>query len=89
MSVSEESFGTNGSGSDGVVPKMPMGSTEAGAFHRGRVEFTNMQLEDLPEGSRLIPGMTLRAEIKVGKRSVLSYFLNPITRVFGESIREP
>jgi HlyD family secretion protein len=88
-SISEESFATNGSGPDGVVPKMPMGSEEAGAFHRGRVEFESTKLEELPEGARLIPGMTLRAEIKVGKRSVLSYFLNPITRVFGESIREP
>lgn len=89
VSVSEESFSSSNGTSDGAVPTMPMGSTQSGAFHRGRVSFESTQLDDLPPGSRLIPGMTLRAEIKVGKRSVLSFFLNPITRVFGESIREP
>jgi hemolysin D len=43
----------------------------------------------LPEGARLIPGMTMSAEIKVGSRTVLGYFLNPITRGLSESIREP
>ena len=89
VSVSEESFSTNSGTSDGVVPTMPMGSTQSGAFHRGRVSFDATTLEDMPEGARLIPGMTLRAEIRVGARSVLSFFLSPITRVFGESIREP
>jgi HlyD family secretion protein len=50
---------------------------------------TNTKLESLPEGARLIPGMTLQAEIKVGSRSVLSYFLNPLTKGLSESIREP
>jgi HlyD family secretion protein len=36
-----------------------------------------------------MPGMKVRAEIKVGKRSVISYFLYPIIRVFDESLREP
>jgi hypothetical protein len=31
----------------------------------------------------------LRAEIKVGRRSVISYFLYPIIRAFDESLREP
>jgi len=37
----------------------------------------------------LIPGMTMSAEVTVGRRSIISYFLNPLTRVLGESIREP
>jgi HlyD family secretion protein len=85
--ISEESFAANGGGNQGVLPA-PV-KEESGAFHRGRVELMSTQLDEMPEGARLIPGMTLTAEIKVGRRSVLSYFLNPITRVFGESIREP
>ena len=61
----------------------------SGAFHRGTVEFSSTKLDSLPAGARLFPGMTLSAEVKVGSRSVMSYFLNPITRGFSESIREP
>ena len=36
-----------------------------------------------------LPGMTVTAEIVVGKRSVLSYLLWPLTKALNESIREP
>ena len=51
-------------------------------YHRGQVALEKTAL-------RLIPGMTVTAEIKVGTRSVISYFLYPITRALTESIREP
>jgi HlyD family secretion protein len=38
---------------------------------------------------KLIPGMTLTADMKVGTRSVLAYLLGGVVRVFGESMREP
>jgi HlyD family secretion protein len=53
------------------------------------VELTSTKLEAMPTGSKLIPGMTMAAEIKVGTRSIISYFLNPLTRGLSESIREP
>ena len=59
------------------------------AFHRGQISLTETSLDYLPEGARIIPGMTLTAEIKVGTRSLISYFLYPITRGFEESLREP
>ena len=43
----------------------------------------------LTPGFRLMPGMKVRAEIKVGKRSVISYFLYPVIRALDESLREP
>ncbi len=46
-------------------------------------------LRNVPEGFRLMPGMKVRAEIKVGKRSVISYFLYPVIRALDESLREP
>ncbi len=62
-----------------------------GAVHRAQVEIGGgaEALRGLPEGARLIPGMTLTAEIRVGERSVLSYFLLPLVRGVRESIREP
>ena len=54
-----------------------------------QVVLTKTGLEHLPDGVRLIPGMTMTAEVKVGVRSIISYFLYPITRGFNESIRDP
>lgn len=82
-SVAEESVspGTGGS----VSPS----SEGSGVFHRSQVTLTSDTLRMMPDGARLIPGMTVTAEVKVGSRSVISYFLYPIRRGFGESIREP
>ncbi|GAB6040525.1 HlyD family type I secretion periplasmic adaptor subunit [Endothiovibrio diazotrophicus] len=46
-------------------------------------------LQGLPPESRLIPGMSVAAEIKVGRRTVLSYFLYPLMKGFDQSLREP
>jgi hemolysin D len=37
----------------------------------------------------LQPGLVATAEIKTGKRSIISYVLNPILRMSDESMREP
>ena len=59
------------------------------SFYRARVLLSDTRLDRVPEKFRLIPGMTVIAEIKVGKRSVMSYFLYPLLRGLDESIREP
>lgn len=88
VTISEESFAAGGSDpTTSVLPNSDRGGS--GAYHRALVKLTDTRLDSLPEGARLIPGMTLRGEVKVGSRSVLSYFLNPITRGLSESIREP
>jgi hypothetical protein len=42
----------------------------------------------VPRDFRLIPGMTTTAEIVIGKRTIISYLLDPIVRLFDESLRE-
>ncbi|MCX7174630.1 MAG: HlyD family type I secretion periplasmic adaptor subunit [Proteobacteria bacterium] len=59
------------------------------AYYLSRIQLGNSQLKKMPEKSRLLPGMTLSAEIVVGKRSVISYLLWPLTKALDESIREP
>jgi HlyD family secretion protein len=61
----------------------------AQAFYRARVTLTSASLRNVQDSYRLIPGMTVAAEIKSGERSVLSYFLYPLIRGLDESIREP
>jgi HlyD family secretion protein len=61
----------------------------AGAVHRVSVDLEGPGLSGLPEGAAPIPGMTVTGDVRVGTRSVLAYFLSPITRGFAESLREP
>ncbi|NGM23765.1 HlyD family type I secretion periplasmic adaptor subunit [Roseomonas stagni] len=87
-SLSLASFSQGAQGVPGE-PEAPVAANGSGAFHRARVEITAQQLVDLPPGARLLPGMTLTAEVMAGTRSVLSYFLNPVLRGFREAAREP
>jgi hemolysin D len=59
------------------------------AFYRSRINLLSSTLRDVPDGFRLMPGMKVRAEIKVGRRTVISYFLYPVIRALDESLREP
>ena len=58
------------------------------AFYSGRVTHLENTLVRVPADTKLTPGMTLTAEIKIGERSVLSYFLYPLIKAFDESIRQ-
>ncbi len=60
-----------------------------GALHRGHVAVSTGAFARMPDGAALLPGMTLSAEIKVGTRSVLDFFLEPLLRGLDESLREP
>jgi HlyD family secretion protein len=62
---------------------------QADSFYRTRIEILATKLRDVPDGFRLMPGMKVRTEIKIGKRSIITYFLYPIIRAFDESLREP
>ena len=58
-------------------------------FYRARIILTSAELRAVPESFRLIPGMSLTAEIKVGTRSVISYLTYPVIRALDEGMREP
>jgi len=56
---------------------------------RARVTLADTRLRGLPEPVRLLPGMSVSAEIKVGQRKVVSYFLYPLLRGLDTAIKEP
>lgn len=60
-----------------------------GPYYLGRITLNSTKLKKVPEDTRLIPGMSLSAEIVVGRRTVISYLLYPMISMFDESIREP
>jgi HlyD family secretion protein len=58
-------------------------------YYASRIKFDGSQLKNVPPQSRLLPGMTVSGEIVVGRRTVMSYLLWPLTKAFNESLREP
>jgi hemolysin D len=65
------------------------GAGDGSAVHRVVVALGDARLADLPNGTGPMPGMTVSADVRVGTRSVLAYFLAPITRGFAQSLHEP
>jgi len=58
-------------------------------YYKVRVALTNVDLHNVPEGFRLIPGMTLTADVHIGTRSVLMYIVNGAAQGMHEAMREP
>lgn len=56
--------------------------------YRTRIKLSPGGLRNAPKDFRLIPGMTLTAEINLGERTVLSYLTDPLVRAMDESLRE-
>jgi hemolysin D len=61
----------------------------ADVYYSARITLGDTKLKNMREGARLLPGMTLSAEIVVGERSVMSYLSWPLTKGLNEAGREP
>lgn len=58
-------------------------------YYKLRCTVDASNFHNVPDNFRLIPGMTLQADIRVGSRSVAMYILRGSVRGFSESMREP
>jgi hemolysin D len=81
--ISEDAFRRDNFGNPSLLAQ----GTDA--FYLSRINLGKAKLKNLPPYAKLLPGMTLSAEIVVGKRSVISYLLYPLSRTVDESIGEP
>jgi len=68
---------------------VPVPSNTSEPFYRARVAIDRVDLHGTPAGFRLMPGMPITADIKVGKRTVLQYLLGRALPVASEGMREP
>lgn len=90
--ISEDAFrrgdsaSLGGSGGGGTTASAQPGME---AYYTSRIKLGAQRVNHMPDKTRLLPGMTLTAEIVVGKRSVISYLLWPLTKATNESLREP
>ena len=63
---------------------------DLGPVYPVRVSLTGHELPNRVNGrtGRITPGMTVSADVKVGSRRVIEYFLGPILRYRDQSLRE-
>lgn len=54
----------------------------------GSVYLVKIEVTDVPEGISVISGLSGSVEIKTDQRTVMEYFLEPIIKGFGESLKE-
>jgi hemolysin D len=78
--VSQDSFSPD--------PKAEGAGHSKAPYYRVLVDLLDTNLRLPQDRVQLIPGMAVTAELKVGRHSVMSYFLYPLLRGLDESIRE-
>lgn len=54
----------------------------------GSVYLVKLEITDVPEGIDIVSGLSGSVEIKTDKHTVMEYFLDPIMKGFGESLKE-
>jgi hemolysin D len=86
-SVSSNSFAPE-QVQQGVVTDIS-GTPNAGLFYRTEIKITKNDLHNIPPGFILMPGMPLEGDIKVGKRTIISYLLKRVLPAFTTGMREP
>ena len=58
------------------------------SYYRARIVVTG-KLKNVKKDFRLIPGMEVQAEIKVGSRRLIEFLIYPLIKALDESAREP
>jgi HlyD family secretion protein len=71
----------------GSVP-VPQNSSGT-LYYRSRVTLDQINLRGVPKDFRLVPGMPIKADIRVGKQTVLRYLMGKTIPLVTEGMREP
>ncbi len=89
--ISADSFTTSSQGAAGGPSQTTTDSGPAGGetYYRARITLDKITLHDTPTTFHIVPGMPVAADIKVGKRTVLSYMFSRVLPVAHEGMREP
>lgn len=58
-------------------------------YYKARIALTDTSLRNVPNGFRLIPGMTVKADVHIGTRSILMYMVSGAMHHLSEAMREP
>jgi hemolysin D len=92
--VSPDSFNSqdeqrNPTGAVPIPNGQVAGTASSSVWYRTRVSLDQIGLHDTPPGFRLSPGMPVTADVLVGKRTLMEYFLGKAMPLVHEGLREP
>lgn len=71
-----------------VSPDAFVDETKGISFYRAELALDAHELEKLPEGAKLLPGMPVEAFLRTHDRTPLAYLLKPFTDYFARAFRE-
>jgi HlyD family type I secretion membrane fusion protein len=86
--ISQDSF-TEPSTQDAVPAPIGTTGTQRAPYFDARITITDVKLHDVARNVRMSPGMTLEADIVVGRRTILWYLIGGAMRSGAEALREP
>jgi HlyD family secretion protein len=88
QSVSPDSFNPNDASQTPVSgPLLPGGPQDL--YYKVEISLEVLNLHNLPTGFRVVPGMPVEADMKVGTRTVMGFFTRRIMPVAYNSLHEP
>lgn len=67
----------------------PAAGSSMDTWYRSRITLDRLELRNLPDDYRLMPGMPVTADIKIGTHTIMHYILGRIMPVIKEGMREP
>lgn len=62
--------------------------TTGQTFFRAEISLNPGEMEKLPAGTILLPGMPVEAFIRTGERSPMTYLIKPVADYFARAFRE-
>jgi len=57
-------------------------------YYRAEISLNKSYVGKIPQRNRIIPGMTVQANIKIGSKTLLDYLMKPISRGFSGAFHE-
>lgn len=88
--MSPDSFSTTQNDSQPKRGSDPNQAPAPGAsYYRARVALDTSHLHDVPADFHMVPGMPVTTDIKVGKRTILTYLFSRVLPTFMDGMREP
>jgi hemolysin D len=67
----------------------PLPGAPQDLYYKAEISLDVLNLHNVPQGFRLVPGMPLSADMKIGKRTAMGFFLQRMLPVAYNSMHEP
>jgi hemolysin D len=87
--VSPDSFSESELSDPNHIRALSDPSPNSRIYYQARISLDQIKLHDVPRGFHLVPGMPVTTDIKVGKRTILSYLFGRLAPMLSEGMREP